>query len=220
MRILLVEDHETVSANIRQYLELQKYRVMVAGDGTTGLTLAMTEPFDLVILDINLPGMDGYEICRALRGYGKTMPILMLTARSLRTEEVHGLNLGADDYLPKPFDLDVLLARVRALLRRQTTERSPVLTVADCTIDTNAQQCRRDGTLVSLSPREYALLEFLLRHRGTAQSRQAILEHVWGERDVLLLSNTVDVHVGCLRRKIGKNTIRTVSGFGYIIDAP
>ena len=149
------------------------------------------------------------------------MPILMLTARGKRQEIVQGLNLGADDYLPKPFDLEELLARVRALLRRtgSTTEKGIELSARTVTIDTNTQEVRKDGEHMNLAPKEYALLEFLLRGKGTVQSRTAILEHVWGDRDELLFSQTVDVHVAYLRRKLGKDLIRTVPGKGYFIPS-
>ncbi|HRH94104.1 MAG TPA: response regulator transcription factor [Candidatus Peribacteria bacterium] len=217
MRILLVEDHETVAKNIKTFLELQQYIVTVAHDGNDGLEKAMTQEVDLLILDINLPGMDGYMLCSMLRESGKKMPILMLTARSKQTEMVKGLNLGADDYLAKPFDLDVLLARVKALLRRQTPEKSPVLTAGKLALDTNAQQLTKAGKKIALSPKEYALLEYLMRNKGIVQERPRLLEHVWGHADELMFSNTVDVHVAFLRRKIGKDAIQTVPNRGYLI---
>lgn len=219
MHILLIEDHRTVARNIQTFLEMQQYAVSVAHDGVDGFEQAMTQECDLLILDINLPGMDGYELCSRLREAGKTMPILMLTARGKREEVVHGLNLGADDYLPKPFDLDVLLARVRALLRRHGTEKAPQLTTGKISLDTNTQEVRLGKQNVNLSPKEYALLAYLLHHKGVVQDRPTILEHVWGNRDDLMFSNTVDVHVTFLRRKLGKNVIRTVPNRGYMIPA-
>lgn len=219
MHILLVEDHETVAGNIKKFLELQQYVVTVAHDGNDGLEKAMTQEIDLLILDINLPGMDGYVLCSMLRDHGKKMPILMLTARSKQAEMVKGLNIGADDYLVKPFDLDVLLARVKALLRRQTTEKSPVLHAGQLSLDTNTQELHKGKKKISLSPKEYALLEFLMRHKGVVQERPRLLEHVWGHADELMFSNTVDVHIAFLRRKIGKDTITTVPNRGYLIPA-
>lgn len=219
MRILLVEDHETVAKNIKTFLELQQYIVTVAHDGNDGLEKAMTQEVDLLILDINLPGMDGYTLCTMLREHGKKMPILMLTARSQQTEMVKGLNLGADDYLAKPFDLDVLLARVKALLRRQAPEKSPVLTAGKLTLDTNAQQLTKAGKNIALSPKEYGLLEYLMRNKGIVQERPRLLEHVWGHADELMFSNTVDVHIAFLRRKIGKDAIQTVPNRGYLIPS-
>lgn len=218
MHILLIEDQAKLADNIRQYLELERYAVTVCHDGREGFERAMTQEVDLLILDINLPGMDGYVICSMLRQQKKDMPILMLTARAKQDEIVRGLNLGADDYLTKPFDLDVLLARVRALLRRKGgVEKAPVLACGDLQVDTNTQEVRRAGKRVDLSPKEYALLEFLLRNKGVAQDRPRIIEHVWGGRDELLFSQTVDVHVAYLRRKLGKNAIRTVPGKGYLV---
>jgi DNA-binding response OmpR family regulator len=219
MHLLIVEDHQTVAANMKAFLEMQQFTVSVAHDGTTGLELAMTEGIDLVILDINLPGMDGYTLCDMLRRNGKNIPILMLTARSKQEEVVKGLNLGADDYLTKPFDLDVLLARVRALLRRQGVEKAPVLVSGAITLDTNAREVTKGKKKIPLSPKEYALLEFLMRNKGVVQDRPTILSHVWGNADSLMFSQTVDVHIAYLRKKIGKSTIETVPGAGYMIPA-
>jgi len=217
VRILLIEDHQTVAANIRTYLTMHDFVVSVAHDGKEGLDLAMTETFDLLILDINLPSMDGYTVCAQLRQRGKTMPILMLTARGKQEETVKGLNLGADDYLAKPFDLDVLLARVRALLRRSGTKTVPILTAGPIRLDTNTREVWKGRKKITLSPKEYALLEFLARQKGITQDRPTILEHVWGQADALMFSNTVDVHVAFLRRKLGKKIIRTIPNKGYLL---
>ncbi len=219
MHILLVEDQIKLAENIRKYLQSERYAVSIAHDGKTGFELAMTQTIDLLILDVNLPVLDGFAVCSMLREQKKKMPILMLTARAKQEEVVHGLNIGADDYLKKPFDLDELLARVRALLRRNSDEKEPVMTAGDLTIDTNTQEVLRGKSMLALSPKEYALLTYLVRKKGIAQDRPAILEHVWGGRDDLLLSQTVDVHIAYLRRKIGKNAIRTVPGKGYMIPA-
>ncbi len=217
MHILLIEDQEKLADNIRQFLELEQYAVTVAHDGKDGFEKAMTLEVDLVILDINLPGMDGYVICSMLRQNKKNMPILMLTARTKQQEIVHGLNLGADDYLGKPFDLDELLARVRALMRRTTAEKQVKLTTGAITIDTNTREVWKSERKVALSPKEYSLFEFLLRNKGVVQDRPRIIEHVWGGRDELLFSQTVDVHIAYLRRKLGKSVIETVPGKGYLI---
>ncbi len=219
MRILLVEDQQKLAQNIQKYLESETYAVDAVHDGLQGFERAMSESYDLLILDINLPGMEGYDICQRLRQEGKKMPILMLTARTKREEVVRGLNLGADDYLVKPFDLEELLARVRALLRRGTGQRQPELRTKDIVLDTNAQKVTRKGKLVDLAPKEYALLEFLMRNAGTAQDRASIMEHVWGGGDELLFSQTIDVHVAYLRRKLGKDAIQTVPGKGYLIPS-
>ena len=219
MHILLVEDHRTVAGNIQTFLEREQYVVSVSYDGNEGLARALTEDCDLLILDINLPGMDGYQICTTLRDNKKTMPILMLTARSTQTEVVRGLNLGADDYLVKPFDLDILLARVKALLRRQTGEAGPVLQAGPFLLDTNTQEVRKGKKIIILSPKEYALLEFLMRNKGIVQERTRLLDHVWGNADALMFSNTVDVDMAFLRRKLGKSAIRTIPNKGYMIPA-
>ncbi len=219
MHILLIEDQQKLAENIRQILELEQYAVTVAHDGKEGFEKAMTQEVDLLILDINLPGMDGYVICSMLRQNKKSMPILMLTARTKQKEIVHGLNIGADDYLTKPFDMDELLARAKALLRRTGDEKGPLLAAGSVTLDTNTQEVVRSGKRASLSPKEYGLLEFLLRNKGTVQDRPRILEHVWGGRDDLMFSQTVDVHVAYLRRKLGKDVIETVPGKGYMIPA-
>ncbi len=217
MHILLIEDQEKLADNIRKFLEMEHYAVTVSHDGKEGFELAMTQEVDLLILDINLPGMDGYVICTLLRQQKKNMPILMLTARTKQQEVVHGLNIGADDYLAKPFDLDELLARIRALLRRHATERQAQLQTGSVTLDTNTQEVRKGKKKVDLSPKEYALLEFLLRNKGMVQDRPRIIEHVWGGRDELMFSQTVDVHIAYLRRKLGKSVIQTVPGKGYLI---
>jgi len=217
MHILLIEDQQKLADNIRQFLELEHYAVTVAHDGKEGFEKAMTQEVDLLILDVNLPGMDGYLICSMLRQRKKSMPILMLTARTKQQEIVHGLDLGADDYLGKPFDLDELLARVRALLRRHTTDKQPRLTAGSIVLDTNTHEVFKEDKKVDLSPKEYALFEFLLRNKGTVQDRPRIIEHVWGGRDDLMFSQTVDVHVAYLRRKLGRTAIETVPGKGYLI---
>ncbi len=219
MHNLLMEDQQKLAANIKEYLETEHYAVTVANDGRIGFELAMTQDIDILILDINLPGMDGYVICNMLRQHKKDMPILMLTARSKREEVIHGLNIGADDYLSKPFDMEELLARIRALLRRKSVEKQPVVTLGTIVIDTNTKEVKKGTKKVELSPKEYALFEYLLRHRGIVQDRPAILEHVWGGRDDLLFSQTVDVHIAYLRRKLGKSVIETVPGKGYMIPS-
>jgi DNA-binding response OmpR family regulator len=219
MHILLIEDQEKLAQNMKQFLELEHYAVTVSHDGRDGFEKAMTQDIDLIILDINLPGMDGYVVCSLLRQHRKNMPILMLTARTRQQEVIHGLNVGADDYLAKPFDLDELLARIRALLRRNGGDKSPQLSTGAITLNTNTQEVRKGDRKVDLSPKEYALFEFLLRNKGVVQDRPRIIDHVWGGRDELLFSQTVDVHVAYLRRKLGKSVISTVPGKGYLVPA-
>jgi two-component system OmpR family response regulator len=203
MTILLVEDTLKLAANLQSLLELEGHAVAVAHDGEEGLRRALAQRFDCIILDLNLPKLDGIAVCRALReGDDPTpVPILMLTARSSKRDVVLGLDTGADDYLPKPFDIDELLARVRTLMRRATPERSATLQSDDVVLDVNE------------------LLEHLLRNKGVVQDRLALLEQVWGESEDLLFSQTVDVHISYLRRKLGKALITTVPGRGYLIRA-
>ncbi len=217
MHILLIEDHEKLASNMKKYLESETYAVSMCHDGRQGFEKAMTQEIDLIILDINLPGMDGYVLCQMLRNNKKNMPILMLTARADQKEIIHGLNIGADDYLTKPFDMDELLARVRVLLRRRSADKQPILETSTLKIDTNVQRVEKNGKEINLAPKEYALLEFLVRRKDRVQDRPSIIEHVWGSRDDLLFSQTVDVHVAYLRRKLGKDTIRTIPGKGYMI---
>jgi two-component system, OmpR family, response regulator len=217
MHVLLVEDQAKLAANIKQFLELERFAVTVALDGNDGFEKAMTLDVDVIVLDVNLPGIDGFTLCSMLRQRGKTTPVLMLTARTKQQEIIHGLNIGADDYLGKPFDLDELLARVRALLRRHAADKAPVLSAGGIEVDTNTREVRKDGKRVDLSPKEFSLLDFLMRHKGVVQDRPGIIEHVWGGRDELMFSQTVDVHVAYLRRKLGKDAIRTVPGRGYMI---
>lgn len=219
MHILLIEDQPKIAENVAKYLQLEHYAVTVAHDGKEGFEKAMTQEVDLLILDINLPGMDGYTICAMLRQHKRTMPILMLTARDTQREVVHGLDIGADDYLKKPFDMEELLARVRALLRRDVVERETQLQTGSITIDPNTKEVKKAGMPVALSPKEYALFEFLVRNKGVAQSRMRIIEHVWGGRDDLMFSQTVDVHIAYLRRKLGKDVIETVQGQGYLVPS-
>lgn len=219
MHILLIEDEKKLANNIRQYLEAETYAVAVEHDGKAGFERAMTQDFDVIILDINLPGMDGYVICSMLREHKKNVPILMLTARTKQKEIVYGLNIGADDYLTKPFDMEELLARLRAIIRRQSADKQAELKAGDIVVDPNTRKVTRKGKEVDLAPKEYALLEFLMRNKGMVQDRPNIIEHVWGSRDDLLFSQTVDVHIAYLRRKVGKDTIETVPGKGYLVPA-
>ena len=219
MTILVVEDNRRLAANLRELLELEGHAVALAHDGEEGLRRALGERFDCIILDLNLPRLDGLSLCRALREGGDPVatPVLMLTARSASRDVVVGLDTGADDYLTKPFDIDELLARVRTLMRRTTPARTPRLQAGDVVLDTNSHEVRKAGDLVNLAPREFALLEHLLRNKGVVQDRVTILEQVWGESDDLLFSQTVDVHVAYLRRKLGRDLIATVPGEGYLI---
>jgi DNA-binding response OmpR family regulator len=218
MHILIVEDNRQLAANLRRYLELEGYSADVAYDGIDGLQKTLASAPDCLILDLNLPRLDGLEVCTRLRDNGASVPVLMLTARSNTRDVVRGLDTGADDYLVKPFETEELLARVRTLLRRPPTDRGPVLRAGEVVVDTNTREVRKGGRVVHLAPREYDLLEYLLRNRGVAHDRLKLIEDVWGEYDSLLFSQTVDVHVAYLRRKLGKDLITTVPGRGYLIS--
>lgn len=224
--ILLVEDDPTLSETLRYNLEREGYEVLHAADGVVGLDLARREQPDLVILDIMLPRLDGFSICRILRQEGDT-PILMLTARQDEVDRIAGLELGADDYVSKPFSLGELLARVRAILRR--TDRRPaggreVLDAGTLRIDTGSRRAWRDGGELNLSQKEFDLLTCLVRNRGMALSRDVLLERVWGY-DFLGDSRTVDVHIRWLREKVEPDPgrpiyIQTVRGVGYRFEIP
>jgi two-component system response regulator QseB len=215
--VLLIEDHAILAREIETYLRAEGWRVRAVSDGVEGLLLAREQTWSLILLDLSLPGMDGTAICRTLREAGDVTPILMITARGLRREVVGGLDCGADDYLVKPFGLDELVARMRALVRRTGTTREPVVKVGAVAIDTNTHQVKVGEAEVGLAPREYALLEYLARNRGVPQNRLELIEQVWGESDDLMFSQTVDVHVAYLRRKLGRDVIKTVRGVGYMV---
>jgi DNA-binding response OmpR family regulator len=217
MQILVIEDNRTLAVNIRRYLELEHYAASVSFNGQDGLDRALSEACDCIILDLDLPGLHGLEVCRRLRAAGNDSPILILTASGTKADVVQGLDAGADDYLVKPFDMEELLARVRTLLRRRGTVCSPLLSAADVTLDSNTHEVLRGGTRVHLAPKEYALLAYLMRNLGVVQDRGSIIEHVWGEHSALIPYQTVDVHVSYLRRKLGKDLIRTVPNKGYYV---
>ena len=222
MRILLVEDEEALGAVVKQGLEAGRHGVDWATDGAVGLEMAREGEYDLIILDVMLPGRDGWSICEALRARRIRTPILMLTARGDVDDRVKGLDLGADDYLPKPFAFKELRARVAALLRRDHAFKGPAIEIADLVIDTHRRHVERGGREVALTPREYTLLEALARSEGEILSREMIQERVW--RDAESCSNTVEVHVSALRRKIDADRpvrlIHTVSRVGYMLRAP
>ena len=223
MRILIAEDDRKVASFIRQGLEEEGHAVEVAADGETALAVASNAPhFDLVILDVMLPKRDGFSVLRALRAARVGTPVLMLTARDSVTDKVTGLNAGADDYLAKPFAFEELLARVRALLRRGTEQRAAVLRVADLTLDPLRRAATRGARRLTLTTREYALLEYFMRNAGHVLTRPMLAEHVWG-LDFDSESNIVDVYVGYLRRKVDApgepRLLRTVRGAGYALRA-
>ena len=222
MRILLVEDEADAAAVLAKGLREHAYAVDTASDGRHALDLTATNDYDLIVLDLLLPQIDGLEVCRRLRSDGWTTPILMLTARGEPDQRVEGLDAGADDYLPKPYHFPELLARVRALLRRGPALASAVLHVEDLTIDTRAQQVRRAKRPVQLTTKEYALLEYLARRQGEVVGRADIADHVWDD-SFDPLSNLIEVYIQRLRRKIddGESVklIQTRRGAGYCLTA-
>jgi DNA-binding response OmpR family regulator len=219
MQILVVEDDPAIAAMIRQGLENAHYSVQIAADGLTGLQLALEENFQLVILDVMLPGMNGWQICERLRQRKIRVPVLMLSARGLVDDRIRGLDSGADDYLPKPFEFGELLARIRALLRRELVHRTQKIQIADLVIDTVQRRVIRAGVEIGLSHREYDLLVALAAREGHVFSRERIQETVWGNEEAT--SNTVAVYIGLLRKKIDtgheQKLIHTIYGAGYTL---
>jgi two-component system copper resistance phosphate regulon response regulator CusR len=222
MRVLLVEDQKNVARFVAKGLREQGYAVDVAGDGATGLDMAEMARYDLVILDLMLPKIDGFELCRRLRERDVQTPILMLTARDDKRARIEGLDTGADDYLTKPFDFDELLARMRALLRRGARAyRPPALRVADLELDVNTHGVRRAGREIPLTAKEFALIEYFLRNPGRVIGRAEIAESVWDE-SFDPFSNTIEVYIARLRRKIDDESevklIHTRRGVGYVLE--
>ena len=222
MHILLVEDDARIAGFVTKGLEESGYHVTVARDGEEGFLDARYNDYDLIVLDLMLPKMDGLDVARKLRAAGKATPILMLTARDTEKDKITGLDVGADDYLTKPFSFGEFLARVRALLRRVTLTRASVMRVGDLELDTVARQVRRGGQDIPLSAREYTLLAYLVHHAGQIVTRNQLQEHVWSDAEVE--SNVIDVYVRYLRQKIDtpfhEPLIHTVRGIGYTLRAP
>jgi two-component system response regulator MprA len=218
-RILVVDDDPLILSMMRRHLEVEGYSVTSASDGDTAVELMRRDGADLLILDVMMPGLDGFEVCRTVRRESN-VPILMLTARDEATDKVHGLDCGADDYVVKPFNPDELLARVRALLRRMQPHHPEVLRFGDVELVPSAREARRDGVLLELTAREYELLELFVRHPRQVLSREQILQEVWGF-DYLGDSNLVDVRIKYLRDKLevgGRpRVIQTVRGAGYAL---
>ena len=222
MRILVVEDDPHIVTVVGDGLRGAGYGVVVATDGEEGFLDARLNAYDLVVLDLMLPTLDGLEVARRLRAAGKATPILMLTARDRAQDTIAGLDAGADDYLTKPFGLDELLARVRALLRRDGATRARVMRVGDLELDTVTREVRRAGRVIDLSAREYVLLEYLAHHAGQALTRAQLEQSVWSESDIG--SNVVEVYISYLRQKVdapfATSLIHTVRGVGYTLRAP
>jgi two-component system OmpR family response regulator len=218
MRILVVDDEPAVRDALERILRLEGFEVQMACDGREAVRSQAAAPADAVLLDVLMPELDGLEVCRRLRDTGDRTPVLMLTARDAVADRVAGLDAGADDYLTKPFSFAELLARLRALMRRGAAERPPILRVGDLELDPAARSVARDGTVIELTAREFALLEYLMRHPGEVLTRTQLIEHVWDfayEGD----SNVVDVYIRYLRNKVdrpfGRDQIETVRGAGY-----
>jgi two-component system OmpR family response regulator len=225
VRVLLAEDDQRLAALLEQSLSEAGWEVEVVHDGRSAYGRALPDglPYDVLLLDWMLPGMDGVTVCKRLRDIGVTTPVLMLTARGAVRERIHGLDAGADDYLPKPFDLDELLARLRALHRRSSYDEQEVVEVGDLVVDAGSRRVRRGDTEIELSTREFDILHLLATNAGRVVSRFTILDEVWdGETD--LRSNVIDVYLANIRSKIdkpfGTNTITTVRGAGYRVETP
>lgn len=222
MRVLVIEDEHKIANSIKKGLEQEAYAVDAAYDGESGFDLALNEEYDVIILDLMLPKMDGIEVCKQLRENQVHTPILILTAKGQLNDKVEGLNAGADDYLVKPFAFAELLARVKALTRRPRNSIGSVLTVEDLSMNTLTFEVKRADKPIRLSKKEFALLEYLLRNQGRILTKDQIINHVW-EYDADVLPNTVEVYIGYLRNKIDKPfkdlppLIHTVRGFGYRI---
>jgi DNA-binding response OmpR family regulator len=220
MRILLIEDHRPLVKTLRQGLEEEGFAVDVATDGEEGDFKARTSEYDIIILDLMLPKVDGLALLQKWRASGLSTHVLVLTARSDLGDKVRGLDLGADDYLTKPFEFDELLARLRALIRRGHQVKSPMIQIQNLEIDTAARTVRRDGRAIDLTPREYSLLEYLAFHRGQVVTRTMLWEHLWDEHNQST-SNVVDVYIRYLRNKIDKGydppLILTRWGEGYML---
>jgi DNA-binding response OmpR family regulator len=224
MHILVVEDEKRLAFLLRRVLLEERHTVDLAHDGPSGLALALSDSYDVVVLDVMLPGFDGLEICRQMRTEHIMSPVLMLTARGSVEDRVTGLNVGADDYLTKPFAMEELLARINALLRRRDRQfdESLQLTVGDLTLDLVRHEARRAGRMIELTAKEFALLEYLMRHAGRVLTRTQIVDAVW-RYDMEALSNVVDIYIHYLRDKIDQGfahgLIKTVRGVGYKIEA-
>ena len=220
MRVLVVEDEPRLASSLEQGLREHGYAVDTALNGVDALAFTSTSQYDTIVLDVQLPGVDGLSVCRRLRSTGSLTPILLLTARDTTADKVAGLDSGADDYLTKPFDFDELLARVRALVRRGTPGRDAVLKVSDLELDPASRVVTRAGQPVPLTPREFAILETLMHRPGWIVPRDAIIESVWGF-EFPDSSNLVEVYIGRLRKKLGApSLIQTLRGIGYRVEAP
>ena len=218
MRLLVVEDEHRLASALQRGLQAEGFAVDVAGDGPRGLDLARHGGYDAMILDVMLPGLSGYRVVQQLRAEQHWLPVLMLSAKDGEYDQADGLDCGADDYLTKPFSYVVLLARLRALLRRGAAPRPAVLTAGPLTLDPARRRVTRDGGEITLTAREYAVLEYLMRRPGQVVSKTELLDHVW-DAALDTAPNAVEVYVGYLRRKLGRDVLETVRGAGYRLTA-
>jgi DNA-binding response OmpR family regulator len=223
VRVLVVEDERRLAAAVKRGLEAEGFVVDLAHDGVTGLHLARGGGYDSIVLDIMLPGMSGYKVCQQLRAAENWVPVLVLSAKDGEYDQADALDLGADDYMTKPFSYVVLAARLRALLRRGAVPRPAVLRCGDLSLDPSSREVRRGTAPVSLTAREFALLEFLMRQAGSVVPKSQLLVHVWDSADDIADLNVVEVYVGYLRKKIdgpfGRHAVQTVRGAGYRLAA-
>lgn len=218
MKILIIEDNRVLAKNISEYFEIQSLKTEVAFDGIMGMEAAKNNHFDVIVLDINLPGKDGLTLCRELREQGNNTPVLFLTSRNTSKDVVAGLNIGGDDYLGKPFDFEELVSRVHALGRRNYSTKTSSISIEDIDIDIIKRTVVKNKTeQIELSTKEFDLLAYLAQNRWIPTDRQVLLEKVWGEFDAYMFSRTVDVHISALRKKLWENIIETKKGFGYMI---
>jgi two-component system OmpR family response regulator len=216
MRILVVEDEPAIAASISSALAASGYQTRIATDGEEAWFLGDTEDFDLVVLDLGLPKMDGLAVLKRWRAAGRQMPVLILTARGAWPERVEGIDAGADDYLAKPFQVEELMARVRALIRRAAGHASPILAAGPVSVDTRQMRVMIDGANVSVSPLEYRLVAYLLHHKGRVVSPGELIEHLYGDDDARD-ANALEAVVTRLRKKLGADVVQTRRGFGYVI---
>ncbi len=221
MRVLIIEDEHKIANALKRVLQQEHYAVDVSYDGEDGLVMALTEPYDLAIIDLGLPKKGGLDVIKELRHKDNHMPIIVLTAKGSTTDKVAGLDAGADDYIHKPFAMEEVLARVRALLRRPKDQHSSVLRIADLELDTVTYEVKRSGKRIPLTSKEFSLLEYLMRNPGRPLNKDEIISHVW-DYDADVLPNTVEVYIRYLRQKIDDPydtpLIRTARGFGYSIQ--
>jgi len=223
MRILLVDDEPKLLEQLRQALVTDKYDVDTAADGEAALDQLFANPYDLILLDIMLPRMDGLSVLKEIRQAEILTPVLMLTAKGDIEDRIRGLDLGADDYLAKPFSMAELMARIRALLRRSTDQKIALLEIGDVSLNTATREVKMDQQILNLTPKEFSILEFLLYNKNRVISRFSLAEHIWGDEfDPFTMSNFIDVHIKNLRHKLGDHKaaiIQTIRGIGFLIKS-